>query len=78
MNGQIAVSSRVRLVSFGAAHYSILKHIAEVGSVRQGDPIAHVVSVFQYGKTIRVQWSHALAQYESYHIEVHCDEYSVA
>ena len=25
---------------------TILKHIAEVGSVRQGDPIAHVVSVF--------------------------------
>ena len=23
-----------------------LKHIAEVGSVRQGDPIAYVVSVF--------------------------------
>ena len=28
----------------------ILKLIAEVGSVRQGDPIAHVVSVLQYGK----------------------------
>lgn len=25
-----------------------MKHIAEVGSVRQGDPIAYVVSVFQY------------------------------
>ena len=25
---------------------TILKHIAEVGSVRQGDPIAYVVSVF--------------------------------
>ena len=25
---------------------SILKHTAEVGSVRQGDPIAYVVSVF--------------------------------
>jgi len=52
LNGQIAVPSRVRLVSFGAAHHSILKHIAEVGSVRQGDPIAHVVSVFQYGISV--------------------------
>jgi len=26
---------------------TLLKRIAEVGSVRQGDPIAHVVSVFQ-------------------------------
>ena len=25
---------------------TILKHITEVGSVRQGDPIAYVVSVF--------------------------------
>lgn len=25
------------------------KHIAEVGSVRQGDPIAYVVSVFLFG-----------------------------
>jgi hypothetical protein len=30
----------------------ILKHIAEVGSVRQGDPIAHVVSVLQYNKEV--------------------------
>ena len=29
---------------------AILKYIAEVGSVRQGDPKAYVVSVFQYGK----------------------------
>ena len=28
---------------------NIDKHTAEVGSVRQGDPIAHVVSVFFYG-----------------------------
>jgi hypothetical protein len=28
---------------------SILKCITEVGSVRQGDPIAYVVSVFQNG-----------------------------
>jgi hypothetical protein len=28
---------------------SILKYITEVGSVRQGDPIAYVVSVFQNG-----------------------------
>jgi hypothetical protein len=27
----------------------IFKRTAEVGSVRQGDPIAHVVSVFKYG-----------------------------
>jgi hypothetical protein len=30
----------------------ILKLIAEVGSVRQGDPIAHVVSVLQYNKEV--------------------------
>ena len=27
------------------------KHIAEVGSVRQGDPIAYVVSVFLFGSS---------------------------
>jgi hypothetical protein len=31
---------------------AILKYIAEVGSVRQGDPKAYVVSVFQYGLSI--------------------------
>ena len=34
----------------------ILKHIAEVGSVRQGDPIAHVVSVLQYNKEVIFQY----------------------
>jgi hypothetical protein len=38
---------RQYVASVGAG--AILKHIAEVGSVRQGDPIAYVVSVFQYG-----------------------------
>jgi hypothetical protein len=28
----------------------IYKHITEVGSVRQGDPIAYVVNVFIYDK----------------------------
>jgi len=32
---------------------TILKHTAEVGSVRQGDPIAYVVSMFQYGKEFK-------------------------
>ena len=31
---------------------SIVKHIAEVGSVRQGDPIAYVVSVFYNVKNL--------------------------
>jgi hypothetical protein len=32
---------------------SIVKHIAEVGSVRQGDPIAYVVSVFYNVKILK-------------------------
>jgi hypothetical protein len=35
---------------------SILKYITEVGSVRQGDPIAYVVSVFQNGYAAMVEW----------------------
>ena len=46
------LKSRGRLV-----YFFICKHTAEVGSVRQGDPIAHVVSMF----TNKELWSYRLS-----------------
>ena len=47
---------------------AILKRISSAGCSR-GNCLQWSPSVFQYGKTIRFQWSHALGWIRSYHIE---------